>query len=156
MYLNLRFLCTAAVRFCRIFFAAKKEIHLISLQIDKKGASGIVVRFGLKNAIWSQISGGSKTIKNEIALTSNDTSLIGKTLIVQGFFQHKSYSLSTFDGGSWRLEPFAPRLTNVKSIRLGLPIRLNAPTLSVRQKVISHQQHSIKINHSTFSNIDLL
>ncbi|MCF2500424.1 hypothetical protein [Dyadobacter chenhuakuii] len=156
MFLNLRFWSQAAVRFCRVFFAAQKEVHLTSLQIDKKGASGVVVRFQFENAIWTQIPGGAKTIKNEITLSGNDTSLAGKTLIVQGFFQRKSYSLSAFDPASWKLEPFAPRLTNLKSVRLGFPIRLNPPAISVRQKEISHQQHSIKINYSTFSNIDLL
>jgi len=156
MFLNLSFWSQATVRFCRVFFAARKEIHLTSLQIDKKGTSEIVVRFQFENAIWAQISGGGRTIKNEITLAGNDTSLAGKTLIVQGFFQRKSYSLSAFDSASWKLEPFAPRFTNLKSIRLGVPIRLNPPALSVRHKEISHQQHFIKINHSTFSNIDLL
>lgn len=156
MFLNLSFWSQAAVRFCRVFFAARKEVHLTGLQIDKNAASGVVVRFQFENAIWAQISGGGRTIKNEITLPGSDTSLAGKTLIVQGFFQQKSYSLSAFDPASWKLEPFAPRLTNLKSIRLGVPIRLNPPALSVRQKEISHQQHSIKINHSTFSTIDLL
>lgn len=154
----LQFWLIAAFRFCRIFFSAAKEVRLEILEIDKKSASGvIVVRFALKNSIWAQISGHARTTDNEIAFSGNGASLDGKALLVQGFFQRKSYSLSVFDPESCKLKPIVPRLINIKRIQsLGIETSLNTPILSVRQRNISSKKTILKINHSTFSNIDLL
>jgi hypothetical protein len=154
----LKFWLIAAFRFCRIFFSAAKEVGLENLEIDKKSASGVtVLRFALKNSIWVQISGHARTIDNEITLSGNGTSLDSKALLVQGFFQRKSYSLSVFDPESCKLKPIVPRLINIKGIQsLGIETSVNTPILSVRQKNISSKTTTLKINHSTFSNIDLL
>ena len=158
MYIKLQFWWIVMVRFCKILFSAKKEIRLVSLEIDKKGTPGtIVVRFAIKNAIWVQISGGIKSNNNEIAFIHNNASIAGQTLMVQGFFQKKSYPLSAFDSGIWKLTPFVPSLGKIKNIRsLGHEIRINTPALFVRQKAISHLKHSVQINYSTFSKINLL
>lgn len=152
----LQFWFIAAIRFSRIFVSAAKEIRLENLEIDKQSASGtIIVRFTIKNAIWVQVSGGTRTIDNEIAFSGNGTSLDGMALLVQGFFQRKSYSLSVFDPESCKLKPVVPRLIkNIKS--LGIETSLSMATISIRQKNISSKKYTIKINHSTFSNIDLL
>jgi primosomal replication protein N len=154
----LTFWFVAAIRFSRIFFSTVKEVRLENLEIDKKSKSGVVVvRFVLKNSIWAQISGHARTIDNEIALSGNGTSLDGKALLVQGFFQRKSYSLSVFDPECCKLKPIVPRLINIQRIQtLGMETSLNTPALSIRQKVVNSKKTAIKINHSTFSNIDLL
>ena len=106
MYLKFLFWWTTAIRFSKVFFRATKEIQLVSLETHKNGATKTIVQFSFKNAIWAQMLGGNKTIKNEIALIGNESSLAGKTLIVQGFFHQKSYPLSAFELVPLKLRPF--------------------------------------------------
>ena len=158
MHFKLHFWWLVAVRFCRIFFCATKEIHLISLAIDRNETSeSIVVRFELRNMIWAQISRGEKTIGHEIVLYGTIVEIAEKTLLIQGFFQQKTYMLSAFINEPWKLKPFTGSLYDPANISLLLPsIKLIAPALSICQESISYPKQSIKIIHSTFSNIDLI
>lgn len=152
MISKLLFWISVSLRFISTLFKSDKKLRLHRTR-SKDGS--MVCEW--TNALWIELPSGLRTLDRTITLQRQALCPEAQTVLVKGFYENQSYSLTALlIHDSILVQPFhcsfkIPEISLIaerKAIRIQ-PIKVAIEINHVRFK-------SVEINHNTFSKIELL